>query len=209
MQRVIGLMGFKGSGKDTAANILNEYDDFQNFAFAQTLKQILCVIFNWDYNMIEGHTKASRKWRDEVDHWWAEKLGIPDFTPRKAMTLIGTDVFRNHFHDSIWIYTLENKIQNTNSNVIITDIRFKNEHNMIRQLGGEIYRINRFKPDWYDLGYSASLGCKHAESILNEKEIHRSEWEWLSCDYDDNIDNSKDFKYLVTEIEKNIINRNQ
>lgn len=206
-KKIVGLMGFKGSGKDTVANILSEYG-YSILSYADTLKQCLCVIFGWDMDMINGHTPESRKWREEVDHWWAEKLGIPNFTPRLAMTKIGTDLFRKHFDENIWVYSLINKINNIKGNVVVTDIRFPNEHRYIENLDNSfIYRVRRFTPVWEDIGIKAAYGNQDAIVTLDNMEVHESEWAWLSCNYEAEIENMGSFSDLAIKVERIIINR--
>ena len=54
-KKIVGLMGFKGSGKDTVANILSEYD-YSILSYAETLKQCLCVIFSVLHKTRHGTT---------------------------------------------------------------------------------------------------------------------------------------------------------
>lgn len=206
MKAVIGLMGFKGSGKDTVASILESHD-FVSISYADTLKQCLCTIFGWQMVMIEGKTKESREWRDRVDQWWARRLGIPDFTPRKAMTLVGTDVIRKYFHEDIWALSLEKKISAIDANVVVTDIRFKNEHQLISNINSsKIFRVRRHYPEWEKVGTLASMGDKAAIKTLKEIGVHESEWDWLSCDYAREIDNTGSFVDLAKEVEKYVLN---
>ena len=74
--------------------------------------------------LLEGLTDESREWREQVDLWWVEKLGIPDFTPRWAMMHVGTDVMRQHFHPDIWVYNVERRLQQSDGPVVIIDARF-------------------------------------------------------------------------------------
>ncbi len=60
--------------------------------------------------MVEGNTPEACKKREEIDEWWANKLDIKDFSPRKALQLISTDLFRYNFYDNIWVYILEKKL---------------------------------------------------------------------------------------------------
>ena len=60
--------------------------------------------------MLEGSTHESRQWREKVDTWWAEKLNRPGFTPRIALQLVGTDLWRNQFNDGIWLLSFEKKL---------------------------------------------------------------------------------------------------
>ena len=79
---IIGITGLIGSGKDTAADYLCTVHGFKRMSFAGTLKDAVAAVFGWDRELLEGSTKASREWREQVDEWWANRLGIPDLTPR-------------------------------------------------------------------------------------------------------------------------------
>lgn len=125
--KIAGFLGFQGSGKDTAAQVLLD-EGFVKFAFANTVKDLLALTFSWDRVMLDGTNPESRAWREKVDPWWAARLGIPHFTPRFAMQNIGTDVMRKHFHDDIWIASLERRIlDSSHTNIVITDFRYPNE----------------------------------------------------------------------------------
>lgn len=148
MSKLIGIMGLKGSGKDTVAKMLPV--SWHRMAFADTLKDITSILFSWDRGMLEGKTDASREWREEVSTYWSKELGIKNFTPRMALQVLGTEVFRNQFHEDIWVKVLKNKIINTNSDIVITDVRFPNEANMIKELGGNIVQVIRGElPEWW------------------------------------------------------------
>lgn len=107
---IIGFVGLIGSGKDTCADILVSEGGFKRVSFATTLKDAVSAVFGWDREALEGNTEESRAWREEVDEWWAEKLGMPKLTPRWVLQYWGTDVLRKGFHDDIWIASLESKL---------------------------------------------------------------------------------------------------
>ena len=135
---IIGLCGAQGAGKDTVGGILESKHGFVKLAFASAIKDILSALFSWPRNMLEGLTTESREWRETPNEYWSNKLAIPDFTPRKAMQIVGTDLFRNHLNQDIWINIIENKIMtlresDPNINIVITDCRFANEFDMIRK----------------------------------------------------------------------------
>ena len=132
---IIGLLGFIGSGKGTVANILQQEYNFKPDSFASSLKDACAAIFDWPRDLLEGDTVESRAWREVTDDWWAQKLGIPDFTPRLALQLIGTDSLRNYFHQDIWFLTLQNRLRkNPDANVVISDVRFPNEVKMVKEI---------------------------------------------------------------------------
>ena len=102
---LVGILGLKGSGKDTIGNYLIENYNFEKIAYAGALKDAICCVFGWDRNMMEGATDESRKWREEIDEYWG-------FSPREMMQRIGTDLFRKQIKDDIWIKSLKLKLEN-------------------------------------------------------------------------------------------------
>ena len=202
---IIAMCGFISSGKDAAAEILVKHMEFKRESFAGSLKDATAAVFNWDRELLDGTTVESRLWREEVDPWWAERLGIPAFSPRYALQQIGTEVFREHFHDDIWLASLENKLQNTKENVVISDCRFPNEVKMVQRLGGKIIRVRRYEdPLWINMGRSASNPKdpfhNQALSEMTRLGIHSSEWAWLGSKLDDEVDNDGDLDDLTEKL---------
>ena len=64
---IIGICGFQGSGKDTVADYLVNTHDFRRISFAGTLKDAVSAIFGWDRELLEGRTRESREWREQID----------------------------------------------------------------------------------------------------------------------------------------------
>jgi hypothetical protein len=177
---IIGICGECGAGKSQIGRLLRDYYGYQMISYSNVLKSIVAYMFSWDRNMIEGTTKESREWREKPDEWWSERLGIPDFTPRKALQMIGTDVMRNHFHSEIWLACLERKLQH--GNYVITDCRFKNELDFVKKMGGKIFMVRR-------------LGTETEPK-------HESEMDWRGVIADEVIDNDgslEDLDVLITE----------
>ena len=79
---IIGVCGFIGCGKDTVADYLVNFHEYRRESFADSLKDSVAAVFGWDKIMLEGRTKESREWREQVDKWWAERLDMPTLTPR-------------------------------------------------------------------------------------------------------------------------------
>ena len=80
-------------------------------SFAAPLKDLCSSIFGWERSMLEGDTTESRDFRETPDMFWTKKLGVPHFTPRLALQLLGTEVLRNHFDQDIWLNSLEYRIR--------------------------------------------------------------------------------------------------
>jgi len=191
---VIGLLGFIGSGKGTAAEYLVKEHNYTQDSFASSLKDACSVVFDWPRELLEGDTLESREWRDEVDVWWQGQLGIDQFTPRLCLQLFGTDAIRNHFHQDMWFLTVKNRIQkNPDLDIVISDVRFPNEIQMIRDLGGTLAQVVRGKdPVWYDVAVSANRGDEFALIEMQDchSDVHFSEWAWAGEQLDVILDNN-------------------
>lgn len=138
---IIGICGFEGSGKDTFANALVTRYNFTKLSFSSILKDVVSSLFGWDRQMLEGDTQESREWREKVDEYWDTELGIPGFSPRVALRTIGTDVMRNHFNPNIWMIALKKKILSL-KRVVITDCRFENEVEFLRNLNSNFNLVH-------------------------------------------------------------------
>jgi hypothetical protein len=201
---IIGISGFIGSGKGTVATTLTEQYGFKKDSFAASLKDACASIFDWPRDMLEGETKESREWREQVDVWWSEKLSMPNLTPRLALQLMGTDVMRNHFNESIWFLTMENRIRkNPHQNVVISDVRFPNEIKFIQDIGGTMVRVNRgATPVWYETAILANKGNSLAKSAMGSmySDAHFSEWAWVGVDFNYEINNDSTFENINSQI---------
>ena len=198
---IIGICGFIGSGKDTAADYLVGFHGFRRDSFAGTLKDAVSAVFGWDRELIEGRTPEARAWREQVDTWWAERLQMPHLTPRWILQHWGTEVCREHFHDDIWIAALEARLARRADHTVISDVRFPNEIKAIRAQGGRILWIQRgVIPHWYDIACKANRGDKAAQRWLSDNKIHASETSWAGADFDATINNNGRIDELYTTL---------
>jgi hypothetical protein len=208
---IIGFVGFIGSGKDTAADYLVNFHGYRRDSFANTLKDAVACVFGWDRVLLEGRTKEAREWREQVDMWWAERLNMPNLTPRLMLQLWGTEVCRNGFHDDIWIASLENKMRKTKDNIVISDVRFPNEIKAIHNAGGIVVRIKRgADPEWYDAAVSTNAGpdgnatWSLSKAKLAQLKIHASETAWVGGAIDCTVYNDTTIDALFEQI-KNLV----
>ena len=205
--KIIAISGFIGSGKDTAAEYLITNHNFTKLSFAGALKDCVSVIFGWDRVLLEGETLESRQWREQVDSWWADRLDMPHLTPRWVLQYWGTEVCRIGFHRDIWVAAVENKLNKTAGNVVITDARFANELKAIKDLNGTLVRIERGpRPIWYENArlfniFNDTLNL----DILKKHNVHASEYSSIGLKYDRLIDNNQTKQDLFAQVES-IIN---
>jgi hypothetical protein len=203
---IVGISGFINSGKSTVATQLTEHYGFRKDSFATSLKDACALMFDWPRDMIEGDTIESRNWREQTDTWWSTKLGIPNFSPRLALQLIGTDSLRNHFNEGLWFMTVENRVRkNPNQHVVISDVRFPNEVKFIQEQGGVMIRVDRGSPPvWFETALMANKGNSIAKEVMTKtySDAHFSEWAWVGQKYDYVINNDKSVEYLQTQVKE-------
>tara|TARA_Y100000816_G_C25876915_1_gene457578 strand:- start:137 stop:727 length:591 start_codon:yes stop_codon:yes gene_type:complete len=132
LPKIIALCGYKGSGKDTAAEYLVTKYKYNHYKISEKLKEVIKLLFNLDDNDLEKN-------KDEINDKW----GIE---PRKIMQFIGTDMFQYKLQElfpniekTFWIKSLFtdeliNKIENENHRVVISDLRFLHEYDLISNI---------------------------------------------------------------------------
>lgn len=199
---IIGVVGFIGSGKGTAADILVQKYGFTKLSFADAVKDATAAIFGWQRPLLEGDTAESREFRETKDEWWSNRFER-DFTPREALQLMGTEAGRDVFHPDLWIFALEHKLA-MYKDVVIADVRFPNEIDFIRSKGGFIVRVTRGDdPEWFDTAFSDNTGHKMAAPMMQTKypKVHYSEWAWVGQIMDYQLDNNGSLSMLEAEIE--------
>lgn len=189
---IIAICGFSGSGKDTTADILVNKYGYIKLNFAAAVKDILSIIFGWNREMLEGSTVESRKEREIVDEWWSKELNIPNLTPRMMMQQIATNVFRDNFHQDIWLKIVERKLTRY-PNVVITDCRFPNEISMVKSYGCKLIFIERNKPIWFD-SYKQGIDCEESSKL------HSSETSWIRSEFNYVLDNNG----TLEDLERNL-----
>lgn len=131
---IIGC-GYKArSGKDTVANYLVNNHSFVQESFAFPLKEYIGrQICGFTEKQLWGSMKET------IDPEWG-------MTPRKILQLVGTDALRNVVSNNFWIIPMKRKLKDhirNGRNVVVSDVRFVNEIELIKELSGKIVKIER------------------------------------------------------------------
>jgi len=130
---IIGVSGYAQSGKDEIAKLAAEYG-FERAAFADTLREAILAL----NPMIGVGVRA----KDLVMLMGWEKAKRMSAELRILLQRMGTEAGREIFGENIWIDRTLGGLD-PSKNYIITDVRYKNEANAIRDLGGQIWRVKR------------------------------------------------------------------
>jgi hypothetical protein len=200
---IIGVVGFIGCGKGTVGDLL-EQRGFVKDSFATPLKDACSAMFGWPRDLLEGDNEASRQWREQPDPFWSEKMG-KQFTPRLALQLLGTEAGRDVFHKDIWVNSLLKRAGD--KDVVITDVRFKNELKFIQKNNGIVVRVKRGpEPDWYEDAIVVNKGDRFigwalAKDRLKRKHIHQSETDWVGAKFDYVIENNGTLEDLGKQVD--------
>lgn len=201
---IISISGFINSGKDSVADYLVNEHNFVRASWADSVKDSVSVIFGWDRELLEGRTLKSRAWRETVDIWWADRLGISNLTPRLVLQEYATEIMRDNFHSEIWIASLERKLLAVSENVVITDCRFINELQCVKRLGGITTRVVRGDdPEWLDEYKRSGRTLQFAKKYKN---IHASEYSSIEWDYDCVIDNNGPLAHTYESVKNLLLN---
>jgi len=175
MKKIIGVLGWIGSGKGTVGDYLVNQHDFTAMSFAGNLKDATAAIFGWPRDMLEGDTAESRTWREQPDDFWSDRMQR-EVTPRWVLQYMGTDILRRQFFDDIWMAGLERKILQCSGSVVITDVRFPNEVTMLSNMGAEFIWVRRNpEPSW------AHDAISNPTAMSLRSDIHPSEYEWVGA----------------------------
>ena len=189
---IIGIGAKKQAGKDTSADILVKELGFKKMSFAAPLKDICSLIFDMPIKSFYENKEdiLTPKVVLTADH--IEKLLIQLFpydtfivkdkrkllldnclgkefsTPREILQYVGTDMARKYINDSIWVNILVQDMNNYNK-IVIPDMRFSNERDLISSLDGKVVLIKRNGVDETDGHISENdLGTEDDYDIVIE-----------------------------------------
>jgi hypothetical protein len=106
--------------------------DARTYAFAEPIKEAVKVIFGWGDEHVHGDLK------DVVD----QHYGV---SPRQAMQTLGTEWGRN-LNEQLWLLRADVELQDAvamDTPLVVTDVRFENEAEWIRNNGGSVIHLSR------------------------------------------------------------------
>jgi hypothetical protein len=132
VQRIVGISGKIGSGKDTLADLIvkNNYN-FKKKSFAFKLKII-------GMTLTGAHPESSDWFTQEGKNVY---LSDWNMTIGEFQQKLGTEAIRTGLHTNAWVISLFADLD-PDCKWLITDMRFKNEAQAVKEKGGVLVRIN-------------------------------------------------------------------
>ncbi len=164
---ILGVSGKINSGKDTLAEIINKLlitngkEPFENKKFAGKLKTIASILTGIPVEEFEDQefkkSLLSPEWGTVKENSFDDIKFNHLMTVRELLQKLGTEAMRNGLHTNVWVNALFadykcpecNSIPNQvcfghrNPKWIITDMRFPNEMEAVKDRGGITIRVTR------------------------------------------------------------------
>lgn len=79
---------------------------------------------------------------------WCRVTGFMGKKDGPVLQIVGTDLFRNKVHPDYWISCLQPQLEECKMPIaIVTDVRFTNEANFIKDNSGIVVKVTREMPD--------------------------------------------------------------
>jgi hypothetical protein len=132
---IIGLAGPARCGKDTVAEYLvTDRNDWIHTSFAAPIRKFVADLLNITLDELE-----------EVKDDYYEPLAT---SPRIMMQTLGTEWGRQIINPDIWVILAMQRVSGANQlglNAVLSDVRFNNEADIIREQGGIM--IHLYRPD--------------------------------------------------------------
>lgn len=200
--KIIGIAGRKQSGKTVLSSIAVEKYEYTKLTYDNALKNLICHLLDIDRATMEIWKNDANKIVDfsftepqisylsnltqiKIENIQTEISKVVMYsTVREMLQKIGTDIIRK-YNKNWHVNCIKNEIlklynENNNVNIIIDDVRFHNEKDLIKTFGGEIYFI--IKPNnWHISNHDSETGLfaynfKKENTIINDTSLeHFSE----------------------------------
>jgi hypothetical protein len=140
---LIGISGYKSSGKDATADILVERYGFTKLTFATPVYQSVWELNPWI--CVDYRIPTFRRLQDIVNEigWDKAKRTYPEV--RQLLKAMGTEVGRNIIGLDTWVNLLDVEVEDldVDKDIVISDVRFPNEDWYIHSQGGSLWRVER------------------------------------------------------------------
>lgn len=125
-------------GKSTIARYLHPFG-FRTVSFATPLKEMTALFLTYlGYNAAHAREQVFVSKEDTLP-----ELGV---TPRHLLRTLGTEWGRDCVHPQVWLKCWHNQATQLLAqgySIVCDDVRFPNEAELIRSLGGQLWHVTR------------------------------------------------------------------
>ena len=151
---IIALFGAPGAGKDTVGKILVEEYSYRRVAFADKVRELALRLHG--SAIVNTGSGSYIKLRDAVEEFGWEHVKRNSEHVRQLLERVG-DGCREVLGADLWIMAAWHDIIQ-GGNVVITDLRKRNEYASLRDVGAQFWHITRhgcekrpfdeWQPEW-------------------------------------------------------------
>lgn len=154
---ILGITGYARAGKTSIANILIERVGYKLMAFADGVRALALAIdpfvqVDGDRHYTEGNTPFARYSTVLKAIGYEAAKSHPDV--RQLLQRVGTEGGRGVLGERVWVEAFRNRVEHaylddefaltlSDMNIVVPDVRFTNEADALREMGGFIIRVER------------------------------------------------------------------
>lgn len=169
---LVGLTGGKGTGKDTIAEHLVSFYGFDSLAFADPVRAAAAAAFDVPISTFtDVRTKET------------PMAALCGRSPRHVLQTLGTEWGRNLIRSDIWVLRMQHALTIRNyrgcMRTVVTDVRFDEEAEMLRKMGGEIWLVTRPQTEYStgdthasERGVSEALVTRVIQNNMDKKTLY-------------------------------------
>lgn len=153
--RIIGIYSPSPQSGKTTVGLELQQRGYMSVSFAGPLKRMLAVFLSsagYGHEQIEALLFEGKEGR------------IPEFgvSARHLMQTLGTEWGRECISPDVWVEVWKNAVMkwiDGGNDVVVDDVRFPNEYQAIKQLGGEMWYVTRGREPRLQTNEHASEGA--------------------------------------------------
>lgn len=189
IKHVIGITGPKRSGKDTSAMYLKSMFEYEPMAFADPMKDILCLTLGISRETLDdfkNNPSTNKIFGQEWDEYSLE-YNYEFYTDmRQVLQRFGTEAMKKHFGTDVWAQKLvQDALTWDMENIVVSDLRFLNEYEYLKEYSDKLTIIRI-----------------HKDSKEALEDAHSSEQEYKQIPSDYEISNNGTLQALYNKLNK-------
>lgn len=210
---ILGMGGKLRSGKDTAADFLVEDRGYLKLGMSDALNAFLIAQNPWVNLNGDGAAELAERhpglastamhgfvhYADLVDALgYVEAKKIIDF--RELMQRTGTEAGREVLYENVWVDAVARRVREAQQDVVITGIRFPNELEMVKNLGGHSIWVDRLTDDIAHVKAATPVAWSpEAVSHASESSVKPEDFDFILSN-DADLDTLRDRTLLLDSI---------
>jgi len=187
IKHIIAITGEARSGKDTSAEYIQEVYDYERFAFAEPMKDIIGITLEINQDTLDEFKNNPNQYtisgNFKYDSYDTYMEFITDM--RKILQRFGTDAMKKYFGNDVWANLLISRATTWRcTNVVVSDLRYLNEYSVLKASCEKLTVIRI-----------------HKEGV-NKNDTHSSEQELNQIPTDYEISNNGSIQELQNKLNK-------